>query len=205
MRLFRTGFARFILFTGLPGLLGALLTGCGATNGPGHAADALVGPPPDVETLYIGDYIKVDFAGPEDLKPVETKINDQGTITLQHIGAIRADGLKPRELEAAIVTNYVPAWYKTLAVTVTPQGRMVTVGGDVRTPSALLYTSGMTVTRAIQMAGGFNEFADKTNVRLRRAKAKKDIIVNVKKAILNPEYDYPVYPGDSIMVRRRFY
>ena len=88
-------------------------------------------------------------------------------------------------------------------MTVNPQERIIVVGGDVKMPNSYRYSSGLTVTKAIQTAGGFTEFGNRRNVRLRRAHTSKDIIVNVLKALENPEYDFPVYPGDLIFVKRK--
>jgi protein involved in polysaccharide export with SLBB domain len=207
MRLFRIGFAWAVRYAAPLILLAAFLTGC-ETGGPaGGKTSTAMGPPPDVETLHIGDHVAIDFAGPDATalpKKIDlTAINDEGNILLPHIGAVRAAELTPRVLESTITTKYVPGWFKALTVTVTPLGRFFVVGGDVRNPNRYAYTSGMTVTKAIQTAGGFTEFASKTKVRLRRGNAAKDIIVNVRKATQNPEYDYPVYPGDLITVPRK--
>jgi polysaccharide export outer membrane protein len=105
-------------------------------------------------------------------------------------------------LEANITTNYVPNLFPKLTITVTPQDRYFVVGGQVKSPNSYRYSNGMTVTKAVETAGGYTDFANKKKVRLRRAGANKDIIVNGRKAISNPEYDKFVYPGDSIFVER---
>jgi len=208
MRLFRIGFARAVCYAAPLILLAAIFTGCLETAGPGDGKSSpAFGPPPDVETLHIGDHISVDFTGPDATslpKKIDLiAINDEGNIFLPHIGAVRAAEMTPRVLEYSITTNYVPGWFKSLTITVTPLDRSFVVGGDVKSPNRYGYSNGMTVTKAIETAGGFTEFGNRTKVRLRRANAKKDIIVNVRKAIQNPEYDYPVYPGDLITVPRK--
>ncbi len=212
MKLFRNEFVRGVMAVALCGLL-AVVSGCATEGsaGPRHdggaAAAAPAGPAPtDLEILHVGDHLEIQFSGvTPPLAVVTTQIKDNGTISLPKIGEVRAAELKPRLIEEMIRTNYVPDWYKTLNVTVIPLDRFIFVGGDVRLPARYAYTDGMTVTKAIQTAGGFTEFANKKNVRLRRAAGGKDILVNVKKAIENPEYDQLVYPGDSVMVRRNIY
>jgi polysaccharide export outer membrane protein len=197
-------------------LLGVLgfLSGCATDGSPKSGGQTAAGGPGspasaakmDLETLHAGDHLRVEFSGIMPAIPaVETPIKDNGTISLPKIGEVKAAGLKPRLLEEVIRTNYVPDWYKTLNITVTPLDRYIFVGGDVKIPARYAYSDGMTVTKAIQTAGGFTEFANKKNVRLRRAAGGADIIINVKKAIENPEYDKLVYPGDSVMVRRLMY
>jgi polysaccharide export outer membrane protein len=208
MTLFCNRFTRGLKALALLGVLG-FLSGCATGDSPksgGHTESSAAGTKIDLETLHIGDHIRVEFSGIAPAMPaVETQIKDNGTISLPKVGEIKAAELKPRLLEEVIRTNYVPDWYKTLNVTVTALDRYIFVGGDVKIPARYAYSDGMTVTKAIQTAGGFTEFANKKNVRLRRASGGTDIVINVKKAIENPEYDKMVYPGDSVMVRRLIY
>jgi len=60
----------------------------------------------------------------------------------------------------------------------------------------------MTIVKAIAVAGGFTDFAKKTKVRLTRGSHTE--IINVEKAISDPRYDVPIFPGDKIFVPRRF-
>jgi protein involved in polysaccharide export with SLBB domain len=61
----------------------------------------------------------------------------------------------------------------------------------------------MTVTRAIATAGGFSPFANRKKVLLTRVDGKK-FTINCRRAVLHPEDDLPVYPGDVIYIPRRF-
>jgi protein involved in polysaccharide export with SLBB domain len=60
------------------------------------------------------------------------------------------------------------------------------------------------IVKAISAAGDFTDFANKRKVRLTTADGHTKII-NVRKAIEDPQYDVPVYPGDKIFVPRRFF
>ena len=77
----------------------------------------------------------------------------------------------------------------------------ISVGGEVRTAGSIAYLGDMTVTKAINAAGGFTEYADRTAVIVTRAN-RQQVFINVKKALSNPKLDLPMYPGDSIYVKR---
>jgi protein involved in polysaccharide export with SLBB domain len=201
-RLFRGGW----LLLALAGLAGCATTD--TTPGGPKPASPVAAPagemPPNIDNLRIGDHVRVEFSGAAvKIEPVVTAVRDDGTITLPLVtDPIKAVGLNPRQLEANIATNYVPNLFPKLTITVTPEDRYFVVGGQVKSPNSYKYSSGMTVTKAIETAGSYTDFANKKKVRLRRAGATKDIIVNGIKATANPEFDKFVFPGDEIIVPR---
>jgi protein involved in polysaccharide export with SLBB domain len=151
----------------------------------------------------------VDFSGaPTPIPFVQTEIKGDGTIHLDFVGDVMADGKTPGELEKTIQKLYVPDYYTHLSVTVTPVVRFFYVDGEVN-PGAgggrIQYTGQITVTRAIAAAGGFNPFANRKNVRLYRVGANSYQVVNCIKALEDPRLDLQVYPGDKIVVRRRLW
>jgi hypothetical protein len=62
------------------------------------------------DPLRVGDSIReVDFSGtPTPIPSIQTEIKGDGTIRLDFIGDVQADGKTPGELEKAIQANYVP-------------------------------------------------------------------------------------------------
>ncbi len=156
-----------------------------------------------IDRLAIGDLIRIVFSGISDPpQPHEERIKDDGTLTLPLIGAVKADGKTSGELQKAITDAYVPDYYKRLTVTVLSDRRVYHVGGQVRSPGRQEYLGPTTVTKAIQSAGDFNDFADRRNVVLTRVDGKT-IKVNCVKAAGNPALDPPVFPGDKIEVKLR--
>jgi protein involved in polysaccharide export with SLBB domain len=151
----------------------------------------------------IGDLVRVTFSGITDaIQPHEERIKDDGTITLPLIGAIKAEGKTAGELQKAITDAYVPDYYKRLTITVSSDQRVYYVGGQVRNPGRQLYSGTTTVTKAIQSASDFTDFADRKNVRLTRADGKI-LTVDCIKAARDPALDPLVFPGDKIEVRIR--
>ena len=193
-------------------MIGPLLAGCWS-QGPKKAPHPATVQPANntndlrFDPLRVGDGIRVDFSGtPMPIPYIQTEIKGDGTIRLDFIGDVLADGKTPGELEKTIQTNYVPAYYTHLNVTVTPVARFFYVEGEINpgVGGKQLYTGQITVTRAIAAAGDFSPFADKTRVKLYRVNGAI-LTVNCKKALEDPKLDLPVYPGDKIVVKRRLW
>lgn len=196
-------------------LIGSLLAGC---SSPGPKKDRYLasGQPANAtnelhdmrfDPLRVGDSVRVDFSGTPSMMPsVQTEVKGDGTIHLDFIGDVLADGKTPGELEKIIQKSYVPAYYTHLSVTVTPVVRFFYVDGEVNGQGGgrIQYTGQITVTRAIAAAGGFNPFANRRNVRLYRVDGSCKVI-NCIKALEDPRLDLAVYPGDKIVVKRRLW
>ena len=73
------------------------------------------------------------------------------------------------------------------------------VGGEVKTPGGYPYEDGLTIQKAITMAGGFTEKSDRTGLTVTR--------LNGKGETLPPGADTLVMPDDLIVVRQlqKFY
>lgn len=168
-----------------------------STDAPAHAAG----------TFNVGDLVIVNFSGLSDtvLQPHEERIKEDGTITLPQIGPVKAVGKTTGELQKEIRSKYVDGKYfkADLNVTVKGQERYFFVSGEVNRASSYVWSEGMTVLKAIASAGGFNDFADRTEVTVTRADGRQ-VVINCKKAQRDPKLDLPVYPGDNINVPRGF-
>jgi protein involved in polysaccharide export with SLBB domain len=200
-------------------LLGLALGGCSSSSKRSQAASkpkplpSLAGTLPEDSTLgnpvaprfRVGETVIVDLTGTADLIPQHSEpIKEDGTITLPYIGAVQAAGKTPGKLQNEIHDLYVPQYYVRLTVTVKSEDRVYYVGGEVRQPGRQLYVGETTVTRAVQSAGDFTDFANRSKVWLVRANGKR-VKVNCSKALENSSLDLPVYPGDQIQVPRRFF
>jgi polysaccharide export outer membrane protein len=187
-----------ILFSDNPQTPGAL-TGTGTNPTDTMSGDLTAA------RFHVGDTVTVSFSGTADtiLDHVEP-IKEDGTITLPYIGAVRAAGLTAGELQNAIHNLYVPQYYVRLTITVSSPQRVFYVGGEVKQPGRQLYIGETTVTKAIQSAGDFTDFANRSKVWLTRSNGER-IKVNCTKALQNPSLDPAVYPGDQIQVPRRLF
>ncbi|HSH92979.1 MAG TPA: polysaccharide biosynthesis/export family protein [Roseimicrobium sp.] len=200
----------FVRHSGFRGLLALLslaffLTGCETTS-PTHTGESpKPRPVTNFDLLRVGDLITVTYADiTQPPLPHEERIKDDGTITLHLIGAVHAAGKSPGTLQKEIHDMYVPKLYRRLTVTVKTEERFFFVGGEVKSPNRLVYNGEMTVLKAIKVAGDFTDYANKRSIEVIRADGTKET-VNAIKAQKNPALDLPIYPGDQILVNRRFY
>jgi protein involved in polysaccharide export with SLBB domain len=162
----------------------------------------------DPEILQPGDSISVMYSDlPTMTMPWEGEIKSDGTITLLLNQTFKAAGLNRTQLEKEIRERYVPRFYKqmTVSIKLTKETRFYYVGGEVRGPGRQIYLSRLTISKAIQTAGDFTDFAKKKKVELTRAGATKPIIINVVKAMQDATLDVEIYPGDKIHVPRRIW
>ena len=182
----------------------ALFSGC-QTAPPAPPAAAEVSTAESGNVFHVGDLVTVMAVPPSGDKTLipdhSERIGDDGKITLINIGTITAAGKTSSELQNEIHNLYVPRYYKELNVTVHGEQRYFYVDGEVRTSGQKDYPGQMTVVKAISVAGGFTDFAKKAKVQLTHGGHTQ--IINVEKAIKDPSYDAPVFPGDRINVPRR--
>ena len=218
-------------WVGLLVLLLSLVTGCrsgGADpvfssgpdlgSAPAHAGDPLGGTSPSgtagvnsgSSTVFnVGDLVNIIFIGPDaSSSPIpvhEERIKDDGTITLQLIGSVKAAGKSAGELQREIHDLYVPKYYLRLTVIVKTQDLVYYVGGEVKQPNRQQYIGKITVTKAIKTAGDFTDWANKKKVMLTRADGKTVLKLNCVKILENQASDPEVFPGDKIYVPRRMW
>ncbi len=132
-------------------------------------------------------------------------VTDTGVVNMPYIGAIRAAGLRPGELAAAIQATYKSQGiYRNPTIQVfassvdTLEKPMVTVGGQVRRPGPVEYTQGLTLYQAIQAAGGATEFGTVTRIVLYRG--GKSQRYNVEQEQFKR---IPLEPSDTIEVPQK--
>ncbi|MEY4387302.1 MAG: hypothetical protein RLY20_2585 [Verrucomicrobiota bacterium] len=183
----------------------ALMTGCAGT---GQYAEPVLDPKTAVEAnkFHIGDLVVVNFSGVTDLTipQHEERVREEGTITLPHIGPVKAEGFTPGQLQEDIRRRYVGAGIYTanLAVTVRAPTRYFFVGGEVKASGQYEWLEGMNVQKAIQKAGYFTEYAKRSKIRVTR-QGVKPFTVDYDAIIEHPERDVWVLPNDTITVPKK--
>jgi protein involved in polysaccharide export with SLBB domain len=197
----------------LSAALAAVLTAWSGCASDGSPAVVKGDPPVDptnhlFDPLIRGDRIEISLRGaPAEIKPSVQEIAGDGSISLENVGRLPAAGLTPEQLEKEIYTNFVPSIYIHLNVNVIPTDRYFYVGGQIKGTSGgrQKYSSGMTLTRAIQAAGDFNDYAKRTQVRLTRMRDGTSQVYDCIKILKHKAPDPEVAPGDQIFVpMRRF-
>jgi len=178
-----------------------IFAGCASTTAP----DA--GPPPEdqVARFHVGDTVTVVFDGlPDPLQPHEEPIKEDGSITLDLVGHVKAAGKTAGQLQNEIHDLYVPKFYTHLTVTVKTGDRVFYVTGEVKGPGRQIYSGQMTVSKAITSSGDFTDFANRKKVWLIRSNGQR-IKLNCDDILNGDAPDPQVYPGDQIQVTRRLF
>ncbi|HVS53759.1 MAG TPA: polysaccharide biosynthesis/export family protein [Opitutaceae bacterium] len=178
----------------------ALLALAGCASG-GGATNPEIPASTSTAPLRPGDSLTIALQGVPDPSTNVVQINNQGLITLPYIGVITAAGASDSELAQSIRETYLAKKiYTTVDVSVTVAERSIYVDGEVQRPGRIIWTPDLTVSKAIQAAGGFTLYAKETAVSLIRDKAAYPI--DVKLAQKNPAQDPHLLPGDSLHVSR---
>lgn len=176
----------------------------GAGGGP---AISPLGADGSFDTIRVGDYLTITFSDLPYLQaPIDERVKEDGTITLIQNQTFVAAGKTRSQLEKEIRERYVPRYFVSMTVSVRHKEatQFYFVGGEVKGPGRQVFISRMTVTKAIQSAGDFTEFANKRKVKLFRSNGKVETIDTIK-ALKDPSLDPEIYPGDKIHVYRKIF
>lgn len=156
--------------------------------------------------LREGDYVQVQLKGvpaPEEAS-LDFSLNEQGTIAMPHLPPIRALGKSTGVLEREIEEMYkAQRIFTDPKVSVLVGGRYINVMGEVRMPQRVLYTTDLTMLKAVAAAGGFTDYANKRAVRVHRG--KEVVEIHAGRALKDPSEDPPLKPGDTVEVKRSIF
>lgn len=149
-------------------------------------------------TLGADDVISVTVFDEPDLSLKEARISSTGTVSMPLIGQINLKGLSITEAEKTIHNLYLGDYLKKPDITITiVEYRQFYVNGEVNKPGGYGYREGMTVQRAITLAGGFTERASRSKIQLIREGSNG---LAVEAGLTTP-----VHPGDVITVEESFF
>jgi polysaccharide export outer membrane protein len=149
--------------------------------------------------LGVGDVISVQVVGEDDLKREKVRLSDAGTLSFPYLGEIRVRGMTVGELEDFIAKGLKGRYLLNPQVTVTiGEYRNFFVNGLVEKPGGYPFVPGLTVRKAISLAGGFKERASKEKINVIREDDPKGIPIRIA-------LDAPVQPGDILTVEESFF
>ena len=124
-----------------------------------------------------------------------------GFVTVQYIGRVKAAGLTPTQLSAAIEKRFKDEKIftnPTVMVNLVANQRLIIVGGAVRNPGRQPWSTDMTLSIALASASGPGEYADDKVKIVRAGKVEFFSRKAIKK---DPALDPKVLPGDYIEVQ----
>lgn len=158
---------------------------------------ALGGDPLGGYKLAAGDKVRISVFGEDELS-VSERVSDRGTISFPLLGELRVEGLAPDELERRITSKLKGPYLVNPKVSVSiDEYREFFVMGQVNKPGGYPYLPGLTIRKAISIAGGFTE----------RASRGKIYVVQEQSPTAERKVDQKdiVGPGDTIVVKESFF
>jgi len=151
----------------------------------------------DSYQLGAGDLVIIQVYGEEELT-LETRLRDNGKISYPFLGEINVSNMSIQGLEKLISKGLKGDYLVDPRVTVTIQEyRQIYINGEVEEPGGYEFQPGLTVHKAISLAGGFTDRADKGKILLIKENgASNGGPVSLKDS---------VYPGDTLTVDESFF
>lgn len=154
----------------------------------------------NVESTYrlgAGDLVKIKVYGEEDLS-MEVRLGDSGAFSYPFLGELRVAGDTVNQVEAKISRGLKGDYLVDPSVSVSVlEYRPFYVNGEVEEPGSYPYVPGMTVRKAITIAGGFTERASRSKIFVDpEADATDRHVV---------ELNDKIKPGDTITIEESFF
>lgn len=152
-----------------------------------------------VYRLSAGDLIAIQVFGQADLSP-QVKISERGTIPYPFLGELTLAGLTIAEAETLIHDGLEGPYLVDPRVNVTVlEYRPFYINGQVKRPGSYPWQPGLTVQKALTLAGGLSARASARKIFLTPDKATSDA------DRVRVELTESVGPGDIITVEESFF
>lgn len=149
--------------------------------------------------LGSGDVLSVRVFGEPDLSQSGSRLSDSGTIFLPTIGELGISGLTLGDVERLVVERLRGRILVNPKVSVSiEQYRPFFINGMVRSPGAYPFQPGLTVRKAVSLAGGLQERASLRKMFIIRAGDPAQLLQRVELATT-------VLPGDVVTIEESFF
>ena len=153
--------------------------------------------------LGTGDMIRIQVYDEQDLY-LESRVSDTGTISYPFLGELKVQGLSLARLEALITSRLKGDYLIDPKVSIDMvEYRQFYINGEIASAGGFPYQPGLTVRKAISLAGGFKERASKDKIFIVHDGSSNDGPGTGEpvKATL----DTAVRPGDTITIEQSFF
>ena len=148
--------------------------------------------------LSSGDKLRIQVYGEDDLY-LETTVSDNGEISYPFLGPLKVSGLTTQQLAQLISGKLKGDYLVNPKVSVdVREYRLFYVNGEVQSPGGFPFQPGITVRKAISLAGGFKERAAKDKIFVIR-----DDNPDSKPSPV--QLDDKIRPGDIITIEESFF
>lgn len=173
-------------------LLLVLLAACASTQSATYLVETK-GP----YLLDSGDAVRVTVYGDQNLTNTY-KVDDSGAVSLPLVGAVNVRGQTTQAASSRIAGALANGYLRSPNVAVeVSEYRPFFIQGEVSNGGQFPYVYGMTVRAAVATAGGFTETADRDRAIVYRRQGNQMVKGNV-------DLDFPIFPGDTIVILERW-
>ena len=152
----------------------------------------------DNYTVSTDDTIQITIFDEPDLSLASVRIGAAGTVSMPLIGQVEVLGLSVSEIEMLLINEYLDGFLKKPKISVTIlEYRPFYINGEVENPGSYSYRRGLTIEKAVTLAGGFTKRASRSSIEMVRETDKNSVIkVDLRER---------VKPGDVITVNESFF
>lgn len=169
-----------------------------AAKAPRQAVSATTPPDLSAYRLGIGDRVRIDVFNEADLS-MDATVDPTGRISYPLLGSVNAMRKTARELERDIAQSLAAGYLKSPDVRVTVvQYRPFYVTGQVQRAGSYPFVIGLTVEKALALAGGMTNLASSRQIYILHEDQTADQRIKVG-------LDAPVLPGDTLVVEESLF
>lgn len=148
--------------------------------------------------LDTGDAVRVTVYGDTSLSTTY-RIDDSGAIAFPLVGPVPVRGKTTNMAAASLAAALANGYMRNPDVAVeVAEYRPFFIQGEITNSGQFSYSPGMTVRSAISVSGGFTDTADRGHAVVYRRQGNQMV-----KGTVN--LDFPIYPGDTIVILERWF
>ncbi len=144
-----------------------------------------------------GDVLHVEVYGEPELA-LDLTVDSNGFIDYPFAGKLNVAGLQIEKIKSEITTKLKDGYFINPQVTAFVKTfKPFFIQGEVNTPGSYAFEEGLTIRKAIALAGGLTERASKKKIFLTKAQGgNKDIKVSM---------DYKLSSGDIVVIKESLF
>jgi polysaccharide export outer membrane protein len=146
-----------------------------------------------------GDRVSVTVYQEADLSVTGVRVKANGTISYPLLGDLHVSGLTSLEVHDLVKKRLLDGYLKKPNVTVSIDSyRLYFIKGEVKRPGGYSFVDGLTVAKAVALAGGYTVRASQSSISLVRESDPEIPLESVRS-------NTAVHPGDIITVGESFF
>lgn len=148
--------------------------------------------------LDTGDALRVTVYGDDELSDTY-RVDDSGAVAFPLVGPVQVRGKTTNMAAGSIAAALANGYMRNPDVAVeVAEYRPFFIQGEIGNAGQFPYVYGMTVRAAISTAGGFSDTADRGHAVVYRRQGDQMAKGTV-------DLDFPIFPGDTIVILERWF